>query len=131
MCGIVCPNMGLGEWIFNCESDWILLTGRVGKLSIKIPWRKLGWDPIVIILEDVFVCASQRDDEEVKRKAMALASWHRFFGYGIVKYIAENLIKFTPFLVVEHGGGGEAGVCGKKGQTCCGGAGETVEAHVW
>ncbi|KAL5574177.1 hypothetical protein UlMin_023774 [Ulmus minor] len=41
-----------------------LKQGHVGKLSIKIPWKKLGWDPIVIIFEDVFVCASQRDDEE-------------------------------------------------------------------
>ena len=39
--------------------------GRVGKLSIKIPWKKLGWDPIIIDLEDVFVCASQRDAQEV------------------------------------------------------------------
>lgn len=41
------------------------LIGRVGKLSIKIPWKKLGWDPIEIILEDVFLCASQRNDQEV------------------------------------------------------------------
>lgn len=40
-------------------------TGRVGRLSIRIPWKKLGWDPIIIILEDVFVSASQRDDQEV------------------------------------------------------------------
>lgn len=45
--------------------DYIKLIGRVGKLSIKIPWKKLGWDPIVIILEDVCIYASQRDDEEV------------------------------------------------------------------
>lgn len=38
--------------------------GRVGKLSIKIPWKKLGWDPIIIILEDVFVSACQREDKE-------------------------------------------------------------------
>ncbi|GFQ03174.1 putative vacuolar protein sorting-associated protein 13b [Phtheirospermum japonicum] len=38
--------------------------GRVGKLSIKIPWKKLGWDPVIIILEDVYICVSQRDDKE-------------------------------------------------------------------
>ncbi|XP_012848280.1 PREDICTED: putative vacuolar protein sorting-associated protein 13B [Erythranthe guttata] len=38
--------------------------GRVGKLSIKIPWKKLGWDPIIIILEEVYICVSQRDDTE-------------------------------------------------------------------
>lgn len=47
-----------------------MLIGRVGKLSIRIPWKSLGWDPIVIILEDVFVCASQRDDEEVTEFAL-------------------------------------------------------------
>ncbi|ESQ32011.1 hypothetical protein EUTSA_v10003500mg [Eutrema salsugineum] len=41
-----------------------LKQGRVGKLSIKIPWKKLGRDPIIIKLEDVFVCASQRNDQE-------------------------------------------------------------------
>ncbi|KAL8519790.1 hypothetical protein ACS0TY_010650 [Phlomoides rotata] len=38
--------------------------GRVGKLSIKIPWKKLGWDPIIIILEEVYISVSQRDDTE-------------------------------------------------------------------
>ncbi|CAA7025924.1 unnamed protein product [Microthlaspi erraticum] len=38
--------------------------GHVGNLSIKIPWKKLGGDPITITLEDVFVCASQRNDQE-------------------------------------------------------------------
>ncbi|GKD36444.1 putative vacuolar protein sorting-associated protein 13B [Tanacetum coccineum] len=37
---------------------------RVGRLSIRIPWKKLGWDPIIISLEDILVCASQREDEE-------------------------------------------------------------------
>lgn len=42
-----------------------LREGRVGRLSIRIPWKKLGWDPIIIVLEDVFVRASDRRDEEV------------------------------------------------------------------
>ncbi|XP_062110985.1 uncharacterized protein LOC133822610 isoform X2 [Humulus lupulus] len=46
------------------ELPLALKQGRVGKLSIRIPWKKLGWDPFVICLEDVFVCASQRDDGE-------------------------------------------------------------------
>ncbi|XP_042063836.1 uncharacterized protein LOC121807630 isoform X2 [Salvia splendens] len=50
--------------------------GMVGKLSIKIPWKKLGWDPIIIILEDVYICLSQRDDKEwamdaIKRREYA------------------------------------------------------------
>jgi hypothetical protein len=39
----------------------------VGRLSIRIPWKNLGLNPIIIILEDVFVSASQRDDQEVRR----------------------------------------------------------------
>ncbi|KAK4437330.1 hypothetical protein Salat_0066900 [Sesamum alatum] len=46
------------------ETDYCQLTCRVGKLSIKIPWKKLGWDPLIIILEDVYICISQRHDEE-------------------------------------------------------------------
>ncbi|PON37045.1 Vacuolar protein sorting-associated protein [Parasponia andersonii] len=46
------------------QLPFALKEGRAGKLSIGIPWKKLGWDPIVIVLEDVFVCASQRDDQE-------------------------------------------------------------------
>ncbi|KAH6771059.1 hypothetical protein C2S52_015862 [Perilla frutescens var. hirtella] len=50
--------------------------GHVGKLSIKIPWKKLGWDPIIIILEEVYICVSQRDEKEwsmdaVKRREYA------------------------------------------------------------
>ncbi|CAH1424589.1 unnamed protein product [Lactuca virosa] len=46
------------------ELPFALKQGRVGRLSIRIPWKKLGWDPIIIILEDILVCASQREDEE-------------------------------------------------------------------
>ncbi|KAJ6967002.1 vacuolar protein sorting-associated protein 13-like [Populus alba x Populus x berolinensis] len=39
--------------------------GRVGRLSIKLSWKKIGWDhPIIIAVEDVFICLSQRDDQE-------------------------------------------------------------------
>jgi hypothetical protein len=46
------------------QLPFALNQGRVGKLSIKIPWKK-PWDPIIIILEDVFISASKRDDHEV------------------------------------------------------------------
>ncbi|XP_042498014.1 uncharacterized protein LOC122076662 [Macadamia integrifolia] len=46
------------------QLPFALKQGRVGRLSIKIPWKKLGWDPIVIVLEDVFICACRRDDNE-------------------------------------------------------------------
>lgn len=38
--------------------------GRIGKLSIKVPWKRLGWDSINIVLEDVFLSACRRDDDE-------------------------------------------------------------------
>ena len=52
------------------------LLGWVGKLSINIPWTMHGRESIIITLDDVFVCASQRDDQEVismfllKKKAL-------------------------------------------------------------
>ncbi|KAL8141634.1 hypothetical protein V2J09_014666 [Rumex salicifolius] len=46
------------------QLPFALKEGRVGRLCIKIPWKKLGWDPIIILLEDVFFCAGERDDEE-------------------------------------------------------------------
>nr|XP_011467498.1 PREDICTED: uncharacterized protein LOC101298156 [Fragaria vesca subsp. vesca] len=46
------------------QLPFALKQGRIGKISIKIPWKKLGWEPFVISLENVFLCASQRDDEE-------------------------------------------------------------------
>ncbi|VFQ74897.1 unnamed protein product [Cuscuta campestris] len=46
------------------QLPFALKEGHVGKLSIRIPWKKLGWDPIIIILEDVLICASQRDEQE-------------------------------------------------------------------
>lgn len=52
------------------QLPFALKQGRVGKLSIKIPWKKLGWDPIIILLEDVFICACQRDDDEWSRDAV-------------------------------------------------------------
>lgn len=42
----------------------VLKQGRIGKLSIKIPWKKLGWDPVIIILEDVYICVGQREDKD-------------------------------------------------------------------
>ncbi|CAO2190040.1 unnamed protein product [Urochloa humidicola] len=46
------------------QLPFALKNGRIGKLSIRIPWKKLGWDPIIIVIEDVFVCACPREDSE-------------------------------------------------------------------
>ena len=51
----------------HCCKVLVLLccfAGRIGKLSIRIPWKKLGWDPIIFVIEDVFVCACPREDSE-------------------------------------------------------------------
>nr|GMD36421.1 putative vacuolar protein sorting-associated protein 13F [Ipomoea batatas]GME03905.1 putative vacuolar protein sorting-associated protein 13F [Ipomoea batatas] len=57
----------LGQYIRDIQTEQLKITlwnGHVGKLSIRIPWKKLGWDPVIIILEDVLICASQRDEKE-------------------------------------------------------------------
>ncbi|KAJ1693233.1 hypothetical protein LUZ63_009931 [Rhynchospora breviuscula] len=46
------------------QFPFALKNGQAGKLSIKIPWKKLGWDPIIIVLEDVFISACEREDTE-------------------------------------------------------------------
>lgn len=58
-----------------------VLTGRVGKLSIKVPWKKLGWEPIIIKLEDVFISATQRSDQEVI--VFLFLVYYPFFWYTI------------------------------------------------
>ncbi|KAF6145936.1 hypothetical protein GIB67_007955, partial [Kingdonia uniflora] len=68
-----------------------LKQGRVGRLSIKIPWKKLGWDPIIIALEDVFVCVSQRDDHEW---SMDLVERREFAGKK-AKLAAAELAKLS------------------------------------
>lgn len=37
----------------------------IGKLRILVPWKKLGWEPILISLEDVIIRAGPQDDGEV------------------------------------------------------------------
>ncbi|CAN1217844.1 Intermembrane lipid transfer protein Vps13 [Linum perenne] len=58
----------LGRFFKDIQKDQLKLSlwdGRVGRLSIKVSWKKLGWDqPIFIALEDVFICATQRDEQE-------------------------------------------------------------------
>lgn len=44
--------------------------GVIGKLKVQVPWKKLGWDPILISLEDVFICACPRDEFEWKTEAL-------------------------------------------------------------
>jgi hypothetical protein len=94
------------------QLPFALKQGRVGKLSIKIPWKKLGWDPIIIDLEDVFVCASQRDAQEWsldavekrefagKKAKLAAAELGKLsrrvfdnqYGQSFISYITEKIL---------------------------------------
>ncbi|KAJ7978120.1 putative Vacuolar protein sorting-associated protein [Quillaja saponaria] len=71
------------------QLPFALKQGRVGRLSIKIPWKKLGWDPIVIILEDIFISASQREDQEWSMDAVG----KREFAGKKAKLAAAELAK--------------------------------------
>ncbi|XP_059667459.1 uncharacterized protein LOC132312914 [Cornus florida] len=73
------------------QLPFALKQGRVGRLSIKIPWKKLGWDPIIIILEDVFVCACQRDEQEWSTDAVE----KREFAGKKAKLAAAELAKLS------------------------------------
>lgn len=43
----------------------ICAAASIGKLKILVPWKKLGWEPILISLEDVTIRAGPQDDGEV------------------------------------------------------------------
>ncbi|KAL5806155.1 hypothetical protein ACOSQ4_028888 [Xanthoceras sorbifolium] len=73
------------------QLPFALKQGRVGRLSIRIPWKKLGWDPLIIILEDVFVSASQRDDQEWSLDAVE----RREFAGKKAKLAAAELAKLS------------------------------------
>lgn len=73
------------------QLPFALKQGRVRKLSIKIPWKKLGWEPLVISLEDVFVSACQRDDQEWSMDAVE----GREFAGKKAKLAAAELAKLS------------------------------------
>ncbi|GMP98386.1 hypothetical protein CsSME_00046297 [Camellia sinensis var. sinensis] len=73
------------------QLPFALKQGRVGRLSIKIPWRKLGWDPIIISIEDVFVWACRRDDQEWSMDAVE----RREFAGKKAKLAAAELAKLS------------------------------------
>uniref|UniRef100_A0A453S1V1 Chorein N-terminal domain-containing protein n=2 Tax=Triticinae TaxID=1648030 RepID=A0A453S1V1_AEGTS len=73
------------------QLPFALKTGRIGKLSIKIPWKKLGWDPIIIVIEDVFVCAYPREDSEWGSESLG----KRELAGKLAKLNAIELAKFS------------------------------------
>ncbi|MCO5551410.1 hypothetical protein L7F22_004913 [Adiantum nelumboides] len=52
------------------ESD----PGVVGRLKIQVPWKKLGREPILIGLQDIYICACPRDEFEWKSEALEARS---------------------------------------------------------
>ncbi|PSS01845.1 Vacuolar protein sorting-associated protein like [Actinidia chinensis var. chinensis] len=73
------------------QLPFALKQGRVGRLSIKIPWKKLGWDPIIITIEDVYISACQRDDQEWSMDAVG----RREFAGKKAKLAAAELAKLS------------------------------------
>lgn len=63
------------------QLPFALKQGRVGRLSIKVPWSLIGGEPILIALENVFFSVSPRDDHEV------------FFLFFLSYFIPLNLKK--------------------------------------
>ncbi|CAA7023283.1 unnamed protein product [Microthlaspi erraticum] len=83
------------------QLPFALKQGRIGKLSIKIPWKKLGWDPIIITLEDVFICASQRNDQEWSSDVVE----KREFAGKMAKLAAAELAKLSRRVFDSPGAG--------------------------
>ncbi|KAL6659540.1 hypothetical protein ACP70R_003580 [Stipagrostis hirtigluma subsp. patula] len=73
------------------QLPFALKNGRIGKLSIRIPWKKLGWDPIIIVIEDVFVCACPREDSEWSSDSLD----RRELAGKLAKLNAIELAKFS------------------------------------
>ncbi|MCO5559152.1 hypothetical protein L7F22_012745 [Adiantum nelumboides] len=48
--------------------------GLVGRLKIQVPWKKLGREPILIGLQDIYICACPRDEFEWKSEALEARS---------------------------------------------------------
>nr|XP_027100369.1 uncharacterized protein LOC113719357 isoform X2 [Coffea arabica] len=82
------------------QLPFALKHGRVGKLSIKIPWKKLGWDPIIIVLEDVFISACQREDKEWSVDEIE----KREFAGKKAKLAAAELAKLSRRVCDDHAG---------------------------
>ncbi|MCL7024846.1 hypothetical protein MKW94_022445 [Papaver nudicaule] len=110
---IVLDNVELVLEAFDhLQLPFAIKKGRVGRLSIKIPWKTLGWPSINIVLEDVFIQAGQRDEHEwnsdlverrdiASKKAKLTAAelsklsrrvWNNQTGQAFVSYITAKLL---------------------------------------
>ncbi|KAH9604179.1 hypothetical protein KSS87_004595 [Heliosperma pusillum] len=91
-----------------------LKRGHIGRLSIRIPWKKLGWDPIIILVEDVFFSAGPRNDDEwsadavetrelaakkAKLAAAELAKLSRRVSVPAVSLVSSILVSFEGLVL--------------------------------
>ncbi|CAD6266384.1 unnamed protein product [Miscanthus lutarioriparius] len=82
------------------QLPFALKNGRIGKLSIRIPWKKLGWDPIIIVIEDW--SSDSLDKRELagklaKLNAIELAKFSRRVtdnqtGQSFLSYISAKIL---------------------------------------
>jgi len=62
---VLLENMDLRLEAFDyLQLPFSIKQASVGKLRIIVPWKKLGWEPILISLEDVTICAGPREESE-------------------------------------------------------------------
>ncbi|EMS47217.1 Putative vacuolar protein sorting-associated protein 13A [Triticum urartu] len=91
-------------WLDATNTIFAILAriGRIGKLSIKIPWKKLGWDPIIIVIEDVFWGSDSLGKRELagklaKLNAIELAKFSRRVtdnqtGQSLLSYMSAKIL---------------------------------------
>lgn len=112
---VLLENVELNFEAFDyLQLPFALKQGRVGRLSIKIPWKKLVWDPIILILEDVYISASQRDDQDwcseaaerrefaSKKVTLAKAELAKLSSRVCGSQPGKSFSSYIAFKVLEH-----------------------------
>ncbi|OMO61086.1 hypothetical protein COLO4_33574 [Corchorus olitorius] len=82
------------------QLPFALKQGRVGRLSIKVPWNLISGEPILIALENVFFSVSPRDDHEWKMDAVET----RELAGKKAKLAAAELAKLSRHVSDNKGG---------------------------
>ncbi|KAG0496668.1 hypothetical protein HPP92_001359 [Vanilla planifolia] len=82
------------------QLPFALKNGQIGKLSIRIPWKRFGREPIVVVIEDVFICACDRRDDEWRSDLVK----GRELAGKMAKLNAIELAKFSRRVSDNQGG---------------------------
>eukprot|EP00850_Spirogloea_muscicola_P003009 SM000012S25271 [mRNA] locus=s12:33265:51265:+ [translate_table: standard] len=62
---VLLENVELSLEAFDhLELPFAIKIARVGKLRLQVPWKKLGWEPLVVSMEHVTICAGPREEAE-------------------------------------------------------------------